>query len=123
MTRNNADFHGYRFEFEPAHESPLQDYDMHRVDAFKDDEHVGQLLWRDSTGAIDVMVHPEHRRKGVASGLYRYGVEQANAAGITPPNLFRSSYGMAGFKWAQSLGLPENYGDYGPEIGKYGRPS
>jgi predicted acetyltransferase len=118
MTRNNADFHGYTLEFEHANTSPVEDCDHHRVDAFsKDDEHIGSLIWfthdagARNPGAIDVDVDPDHRRKGVATAMYKFALQKADEHNIVKPDLLRSSYGPQGYKWARSLGLPKKFGE------------
>lgn len=117
MARNNADFRGYKLEFEHADTSPVEDCDHHRVDAFdKDDNQIGSLIWfthyagARNPGAIDVDVDPDHRRKGVATAMYKFALQKAEEHKITKPDLLRSSYGPQGYRWARSLGLPKDFG-------------
>jgi predicted acetyltransferase len=118
MGRNKAAFHGYSLEFEHADTSPVEDCDHHRVDAFtKDGEQVGSLMWftpdagARTSGSIDVDVHPEHRRKGVATAMYKFALQKAEEHNIIKPDLLRSSYGPQGYRWARSLGLPKKFGE------------
>lgn len=110
MGRNNADFHGYTLEFEHADDSPLDDCDHHRVDAFdRDDEHVGSFIWYTkkgarTPGAIDVDVDPEHQRKGLATAMYKFAVKKAEERKTVKPSLESSLYGDEGYAWAKSLG-------------------
>jgi predicted acetyltransferase len=117
MGRNKADFRGYKLEFEHANTSSLEKRDQHKVTAFdRNGDHVGTLAWFvdntvDEPGAIEVKVSPKHRRKGIATAMYKFALQKAAEHSIIAPSLTKSSYGNQGFKWARSLGLPKNFGE------------
>lgn len=106
MTRNNADFNGYRFEYWQDHEGDHNVYAYHPSQP----EEVGALTWTQDKGAITVDVQEDHQRKGVATGMYKFAMQKANELGIQRPELLNSSYGPKGFAWAKSVGLPKDFG-------------
>jgi ribosomal protein S18 acetylase RimI-like enzyme len=71
MGRNNADFHSVEISIK-GHEdldSALEHGGPWTVEAHKNGERVGYL---EGKGEVkDVYVHPDHRRQGIATALYR----------------------------------------------------
>lgn len=93
MTRNNADFHGVTFTHQPA------SYGETLVQAHHPDHGViGHLLIGAFHNVRNIMVNPEHQRKGVATGMWNYAKQQ----GLEPEHSdIRTEEGTA---WAKSTG-------------------
>lgn len=76
MSALNSQQFPYTFQFTPS-----QDGEHHKVNAFHKEDRVGLMKWDPQTGELkDLQVHPEHRRKGVASGMWDFAQRQ-----VKPP--------------------------------------
>jgi GNAT superfamily N-acetyltransferase len=76
--RNNADFQNITYKFTDTHPT------SHELEAFDPTvgDVVGYLRWHRKSGRVeDVNVDKEHRRKGIATGLWNH----AKTLGVTPP--------------------------------------
>jgi len=106
MTRNNADFHGYTFELQ---EGPVN-HVIHARTA--EGKKVGEL-GLDKFGPAKlswITVHPDWRRKGVATAMWRHA-NDLHSQGILEKKPEMSDFRtVAGDNWAKSLGedIPEN---------------
>ena len=103
MGRNNADFHGVSYSHE---ERP---YDEVTINAHHPEHgHVGKMELGKFRDVKDIIVAPEHRRKGIATGMWNY----AKAQGFNPEH--SDSRTRDGDKWAASTGddVPDNNGIY-----------
>lgn len=111
MGRNNSDFHGIVFSHV---EKP---YGELTINAHHPEHgHVGkmELSQKYSSGyreIKDIIVDPEHRRKGIATGLWNY----AKAQGFNPEH--SDSRTPEGDAWAESTGdyVPDNNQMYNPD--------
>lgn len=94
MPRNNADFHGVDISI-AGHEdvdSALEAGGPWTIEAHHNGERIGYL---EGAGEVnDVWVHPDYRRKGIASAMYR----KATQLGMTHSTM-RTDEGEA---WAKS---------------------
>jgi GNAT superfamily N-acetyltransferase len=112
---------GYQFRFEKGNpRSPIGKETRHKVVAETDDgDHVGDLEWysRGNNHISHIEVEPNHRRQGVATGMFGYAHEVAKTTrGVQPPKHSpdRTNDGDA---WAKSTGkrvpkrLHESYYD------------
>jgi len=62
----------YTFNFTPSQEG-----EHHKVSAFHKDDRVGLMKWDPDTGEVkDLQVHPEHRLRGVARGMWDFAQRQ-----------------------------------------------
>lgn len=105
MTRNNADFEGVTYGHAPGIYG-----EMHIV-AEHPDPKKGRLgsMHLSSDGYVrDIQVRKEYRRKGIATGMWRY----AQAQGFDPKH--SDSRTKKGDRWAESTGdyVPDNNGIY-----------
>ena len=108
MTRNNADFQGLTYKHYDTHPTSYE------LEAFhpKSEDAIGYMRWDKKSGEIkDLSVNKEHRRKGVATGMYNEAITAANHKGITEPqhSQVRTPEGEA---WARSTS------DYTPSMFK-----
>jgi hypothetical protein len=107
MAANNADFHGYTFEL---HEGPVNHVITART---SDRKRVGELglgKFGPSAGLSWITVHPDWRRKGVATAMWRHA-NDLHSQGILEKKPEMSDYRtIDGDNWAKSLGedIPEN---------------
>ena len=83
MTRNNADFYGITFKTVSGNENGT-----HRVFAHHP-EHgtIGRLDWNakstDKPGRVESLwVDPEHRRKGIATGMWQHALKEHKAGTV-----------------------------------------
>lgn len=107
MTRNNADFHGYTFEIKEGsvnHVITARNADGKRVGE------MGLHKFGDEGGISWVTVHPDWRRKGVATGMWNYANTLYNNGDLEKKPVIGSFRTVAGDNWAKSLGIdiPEN---------------
>ena len=73
MSALNSQQFPYTFHFTPSQEG-----EHHKVSALHKEERVGLMKWDPDTGEVkDLQVHPEHRRRGVASGMWDFAQRQA----------------------------------------------
>lgn len=105
MGRNNADFHGVKFSKEdrPYGEATINAHHPQHG-------HVGKMELSKFGEVKDIIVAPEHRRKGIATGMWNY----ASQLGLNPEH--SDSRTEEGDAWAASTGshLPDNNGMYNP---------
>ena len=73
--------------------------------------HVGKMELGKYRNVKDIMVDPEHRRRGIATGMWNYAKEQ----GLNPEH--SDSRTKAGDAWAASTGehIPDNNGMHNPD--------
>lgn len=114
MGRNNSDFHGvnYKYEFFPEGSHPAaewNDQDLHEVTAHLNGQKVGSLTYNtadDDGDAYDIVVHPDHQRKGIATGMWNYA-KQLHRQGVTDTPPRHSPRTTAeGYRWAMTTGDP-----------------
>lgn len=96
MGRNNADFNGISYIYTGTHPT------AHQLEAFdpKVGDVVGYMRWNKENGRIeDITVDREHRRKGIATGMWNH----AKNLDVTPPkhSPVRSPSGLA---WSEAVG-------------------
>jgi GNAT superfamily N-acetyltransferase len=75
-----------------------------RIRATRGTQQVGRLYWRDTEQGPevgDVLVHPDYRRQGVASEMYRRASEHSGA--LLGHSTIRTGAGDA---WARAIGGP-----------------
>jgi GNAT superfamily N-acetyltransferase len=99
MPANHADFYGITYKYYNTHPT------SHEIEAVhpKTGESISYLRWNRNSGNIeDISVDKEHRRKGVATGMYRHAVALANSTGIVAPvhSAVKTAEGAA---WAKSV--------------------
>lgn len=99
---------GYQFRFEKGNpKSPIGKETRHTVVAETDDgDYVGNLEWysKGNNHISDLFVEANHRRQGVATGMWRYAHDMARTTrGVQPPEHSpdRTNDGEA---WAISTG-------------------
>jgi GNAT superfamily N-acetyltransferase len=95
MGRNMADFKGITYNYTGTHPT------SHELEAFDPsvNDVVGYMRWHKETGRIeDVSVDPEHRRKGIATGLWNH----ANTLDVTKP-IHSGVRSEAANAWIESL--------------------
>lgn len=72
----------------------------HMVLAHKGDQPVGYMAWNPGYGEIeDIEVHPEHRRQGVATAMYKHAQDWADKTGEQSPE-HSTLRTPAGFLWS-----------------------
>jgi len=96
MGRNKADFNGISYTFTDTHPT------SHELEAFDPavGDVVGYMRWNRQHGRVeDISVDPEHRGKGIATGLWNH----AKTLGVTAPqhSSVRTKSGQA---WAEKVG-------------------
>jgi len=83
MTRSNAEFEGITYKHFDKHPTSYEIEAVHP----KTGESIAYMRYHKKTGEIqDVSVDKEHRRKGVASGMFSHGKAIAAAQGIVEPS-------------------------------------
>jgi ribosomal protein S18 acetylase RimI-like enzyme len=95
MGRNMADFNGITYRYYDSHPT------AHELEAFdpKVNDVVGYMRWDKENGRIDdVAVDPEHRRKGIATGLWNH----AHTLGVINP-VHSGVRSEAANAWIESL--------------------
>lgn len=101
MPRNNADFHNLSYILTSTHPT------SHELEAFdaKSNSIIGYMRWHKKTGQVqDIQVDKEHRRKGVATGMWNYAksLSSSDKSISTPKHSpVRTSEGDS---WANSVG-------------------
>jgi len=76
----------------------------HRVLAHQGDQPVGFIAWNPSHGEIeDIETHPDFRRQGVATSLYKKATEWSDENGQVAPR-HSSIRTQAGHRWAIRVG-------------------
>jgi ribosomal protein S18 acetylase RimI-like enzyme len=105
MGRNNADFHGVSVDY-----SRLPTEHQITVTHGVDKERIGSLRWSDvpsgklEAGEItDIWVHPEHRRKGLATRMFTYAKKLAPMK-YAPTPILSKEMTEDGKKWAKKVG-------------------
>lgn len=77
----------------------------HEIKLFdKDSDQVGRLEWHKDRGEVlNINVHPEYQRKGVATAMWNMAHQLSSEYGVTPPqhSADRSDNGEA---WAKTTG-------------------
>lgn len=74
------------------------------VTAHHQGKKVGEMWWNKDSGEIEnIDVKPEHRRRGVATGMWNHAHSNAREAGVARPvhAVMRSNAGDA---WAKAVG-------------------
>lgn len=92
----------YKYVFHPGEEGEDHAVTAHET---KKGSQVGLLMFSSETGHVtDLSVQPNHRRKGVATGMWNYAKENANIQ-------HASTRTLAGDAWAKSTGdyLPDRH--------------
>ena len=115
MGRNTSDFHGvtYNYKYIPKEESVVGGgsyRDLHEVTAHLDGKEIGYLQYETGKAndglVFDIEVNQEHRRKGVATGMWKFAKE-LHAKGITDTDPWHSEdTTAAGYRWAMTTGDP-----------------
>ena len=101
MGRNNADFQGYSLRYRQDSEG---DHDI-IAEHPSENEPVGFLTWSNDDGEIlDAHVAPEHRRKGLATAMFRHANKVAVENRLTFPQMSENRTDD-GELWAKSLGV------------------
>lgn len=106
MPANNADFHGIQFTHK---EGP---YGEKTIEASHPEHgYLGSMRIDKYNEVKDIRVGEEHRRKGVATGMWNY----AKVQGFNPEH--SDSRTPEGDAWAASTGdyVPDNNGIYNPD--------
>ena len=79
----------------------------HRVEAIEDGQPVGHLDWHMKTGhVLKVEVNEEHRRQGVATGLWQQAQTAASGTRSVVKPKHSSERTVEGDAWAKSVGGP-----------------
>jgi GNAT superfamily N-acetyltransferase len=84
--------------------------DPHRVVVRKEGREIGQLSWSPRHGEItDVFVDKEHRRKGIAGGMFSHAAHISSQFDTVPPPHHSPHRTAEGDAWARAVGgnLPE----------------
>ena len=79
--------------------------DIHEGYASLDNKEVGSIEWFKDDGTVrNIEVDKEHRRKGIATGLWNSAHEFSKNKGLQTPK--HDSYGIthAGLPWAEAVG-------------------
>jgi ribosomal protein S18 acetylase RimI-like enzyme len=104
MGRNNADFEGSREKesgFSLSFDRGTSSYPHQILATTAGGTMAGYLHWNADTGRIDeVHVEPEHRRKGLATQMYRAALSSGE------PIVHSAQRTDSGDAWAQSLDEP-----------------
>jgi hypothetical protein len=106
MTRNNADFNGINF----SHKQ--EKYGGVTIEASHPEHgYLGSMRLSKYGEVKDVRVGEEHRRKGIATGMWNY----AKTQGFNPEH--SDSRTPEGDAWAATTGdhLPDNNGIFNPD--------
>jgi ribosomal protein S18 acetylase RimI-like enzyme len=98
MGRNNGDFHGLRHSMMAINKS------TNRVVAIHDEQSVGSLDWDAKTGEVEfIHVHPNYRRKGVATSMWKHAKANAESMGMVEPT-HSEDISEQGKAWAEKVG-------------------
>lgn len=92
---------------------------QHEYTAHLNDEQIGHMHLSPGGDVIDIQVHPDHRRKGVATALWNHAIKMAGTPTVLIDEIEQMPYPEhsghrteAGEAWAKSTG-PAHY--YPPE--------
>jgi GNAT superfamily N-acetyltransferase len=97
MGRSFSNFHGITYTYSDMG-------DLHYIEARSGDKKIGTINWENDTGNITGLhVHPDFRRKGVATGLYNEAVRLSKGSDDIPTPRITSDRSDEGEAWAQSL--------------------
>jgi len=98
MPRNNADFHGYQFHYEP-------DLENHMIVATHPEHgQVGALSWNPEGEVDSVYVDTKHQRRGVATAMWQHAKAWALQNGENGPEKHSEHLSEDGIRWAQAVG-------------------
>jgi len=106
---------GYNEHFEAGKISPAdlsfeftrgeQYRSHHRIVATMGGQYVGHIEWHPKSGRVmGVEVAPEHRRKGIATHLWRAAIRQAADSRSVKKPIHSSDRTDAGDAWARAIG-------------------
>lgn len=89
-------------------QSEKEPWTEHKLTANLGGKEVGYLHWGNAGGVIDVNVDKEHRRKGIATGMWNHALSLAGSTGpegVRVPTVEHSSHRTkSGESWAKSTG-------------------